>query len=530
LVLEVSQTAKLPANVLASKVIHNAYLIFILLVAALLSSPPYSFMALILLMCFVYSFYEPLTSELNLALTFFASVLAPLLLEASAAGFYAVFLVVPALALLDGSLRGNASSSIFCSLKGKGSEATYVLKSLAAALFLTLVASLVLQNRTLMVTSILLAGYLSTVFAYVIHEVSKMPLEESKTLIRVLVGEKIETKVTVKGKSGARLHVFLRPQDQWVSVNPSNFTFGGIAEFDLAFTPPLAGPSKVRVQALMVDQWGLTQTSQTLEPVDLHIIPRARYAEWLARKYLEETAPGASPAAAVPPLRAVKAARRGVEYHGSRLYQPGDRLKEVDWKHTLKLGELVVKEFLGAQDQPVIIGVNLAVEDVKEADEVAYSLVMSALTFAREAAPTGLAAYNMIEVLAVRPPVNPRETLKEALRLTRDIAVIDLPRVTLEPAKVQYLRRALGQLEQVEAEPARKLSEVLGLEYEAARESAQANPASLAIRKAASYAKPPATIVTISAMNHDAEALTMGLEELERKGYNIISAGLRNTF
>lgn len=61
--------------------------------------------------------------------------------------------------------------------------------------------------------------------------------------------------------------------------------------------PPLAGPSKLRLQASAVDPHGLIQTNQILEPIELHIIPKAKYAQWLAKKYLEQTASGTSMAA-----------------------------------------------------------------------------------------------------------------------------------------------------------------------------------------------------------------------------------------
>ena len=40
------------------------------------------------------------------------------------------------------------------------------------------------------------------------------------------------------------------------------------AEVSLRFSPPLAGPSKIRVQAAYIDSRGLVQTGQVLEPLD----------------------------------------------------------------------------------------------------------------------------------------------------------------------------------------------------------------------------------------------------------------------
>jgi len=56
-----------------------------------------------------------------------------------------------------------------------------------------------------------------------------------------------------------------------------------------------------------------------------------------------------------------------VEYFDSRSYQPGDLLKNIDWKHTLKLNQLIVKEYIEVGGQVAIIAVNLSVTDAEVA-------------------------------------------------------------------------------------------------------------------------------------------------------------------
>jgi len=513
---------------LTPKTILKAYLMLILLAAMLISPPPYSIVALILLILQVYLIYRPLRAELSLALAFSVIILTPLTLEPSAGKLFSTFLMIPALPLLDQSLRENALNQFFGYSKG-GRKFTTIMRALATTLLLVCMLSLLLLNEMLMLTSILLTGYLAIVLAYIFYKIPKMPLEESKTWSRVVVGDTIRMPITLKGKANVPFHVLLEPSHSWIRLKPSKLMLAAEEkeEINLVVAPPLAGPSKPQLQALAIDPWGLTQISQVLEPVELHIIPRARYAEWLARKYLEQTAPGTIPAAAIPPLRALRAAKRGVEYYGSRLYQPGDRLRDLDWKHTFKLQELIVKEFVGAHGQPAIIAANLTAKDPEEADGLAYNLVTSALTLAREAAPTALAAYNHEEALAMTPPTNPREALRRTLRLTRSITLIKPLEKTLQPLDVQRLRRSISQLEQAKTEPAQKLAGILKMEYEAIQEAAGGHPASQTLRKTAESTPPPALITVVSSWSHDAEALAITLEKLKGKGYNAIPVGAR---
>ena len=507
----------------ATETVPKAYLILILFAGTLLSPPPHSIVALILLALQIYSVYKPLKPGLSLALTFSTLILVPLSLEPSAGKLFSPLLTVPAIPLLDKSLRENAMEQRLSRFKD-GRKATTTTKTLAITLFIMLISSVVLSNQTLTLTCSLLTIYLAAISLYVLAKVLKRPLDESKTLCRVVVGENAKTSMTIRGKAAVPLHVLLKAQCDWLHLQPSQFTLAGEgeAEISIAVKPPLAGPSKVQVQALAVDVWGLTQTGQTLEPLELHIIPRAKYAEWLAKRFLEQTAPGGGVAAEVPPSRMIRAARLGVEYYGSRPYQPGDRLRDVDWKRTLKLHELIVKEYAGAHEQPAIVAANLTASSPEEADELAYTFITSALTLAEEGLPTALAAYNEREVIEAVPPINPREALKKALKLTKGIVVMKHPKRVLEPPNVRSLLRSIEQLQRLEGEPARRLSEILKFEHEALQDNARRHPVSKALEKEAKGTSPPATIIVVSLLNHDAEALSVTLENMRKRGYNTI--------
>ena len=506
-----------------ARVASQAYLILILSTGIMLSPLPYSIVALFLLTLQIYSVYKPPKPGLNLAITFSTLVLAPLTLEPPAGKLLSAILTVPAIPLLDKALRENAVEQPSTYLSdGRGATATA--KALTTALLLTFTSSIILLNQTLMLTSMLLAAYLTSTLLYVLIRIPKKPLAESKTWCRVIVGESAKTSATIKSKAAMPLHVSLKPPHDWAQLYPSKFTLPirGEVDVSLAVKPPLAGPSKIQIQALTIDMWGLTRTGQTLEPVELHIIPRARYAEWLARKFLEITAPGTSVMAEVPPLRASITGRLGLEYYGSRPYQPGDRLRDLDWKHTLKFRELIVKEYAGAQGQPAIMVVNLVAGDPEEADKLAYTFITSALTLAVEGLQTALTAYNEREVVESTPLISSREALKRALKLTQKITTIKPPKRVLEPPNVIRLRRSIEQLKTLKSEPARRLAEILSFEQEALEEAARIHPASKAVETVAEICPPPATIALISLRNHDAETLPVILERMEKGGYVVM--------
>jgi uncharacterized protein (DUF58 family) len=505
------------------KTISEEYL-FLIFVAAILSSPPlYSTTTLILLALWIYSLHKPLNSGLTLTLTLSTLILTPLTLESLTGQLFSAFFTIPAIPLLDQSLRENALNQSF-SFSKDGRKATITLKALATTLSLLFASSLILLSSTLMLTSIILIGYLILVLSNSFYTTPKSPLEESKTWRRVVVGETAEAPLTLKSKAKTRLQVLLEPPPRWVHIQPSRFAIEtrGQVKISLKVTPTLAGPSKLQLHALTVDSRGLTQTNQTLEPVELRIVPRARYAEWLAKKYLEQTAAGTAPIAVTSPLKMLRTAKLGIEYYSSRLYQPGDRLKDVDWKHTVKLQELVIKEYLSTQGQSAIIAANLTAKDPEEADGLAYNLITSSLTLAKEAVPTALAAYNQKDVIATTKAINPRETLKKALKLTQNITLLEPKQKTLEPPDVKRLRRNINQLEQVKTKPAQKLAGILKLEYEVIQETAKKHPAGQALTKAAGGTNAPAVITVVSPFSHDADALAVTLEKLKRKGYRTV--------
>lgn len=505
------------------KTIPRIYLISSLLAAMLLSPLPHSAIASILLLLQVYFIYRPLGADLNLALTFSTLFIIPLTLEPAVGEWFAVLFAIPVLPLLDFSLREKAWNQDFHLSEGR--KPTTLLITLSTAIIAMLVLSLILANWALSLTSALLATYLIVVSIYVLYSVPKAPLQASYTRVRIIAGDTSNISVAIENGSKLALHSLFTSPHLWVRLDSDRFKIERHeVRVNLALTPSLSGPSKPRLQALMTDPWGLVRMNQNLKPVEMHVIPRAKYAAWLANKFLGQGTRQISPAVtAASPSEAPIASRRGVEYLSSRPYQPGDKLKDMDWKHMCKLNELIVKEYIEAKGLSTIIAVNLTVKDAEESDKLAYNLITLALTLARTAAPTALAAYNHQGVLLTTEALEPREILKRALKLERDIVIDEPVHRFLQTPDIRRLRRTMNQLEQAKTEPAQKIADLLRFENQAIQRSAKDHPAAQAITKVTAYVHTPATIAVVSGWNHDAEALLATLDRLERQGYNPIS-------
>jgi uncharacterized protein (DUF58 family) len=505
------------------KTVAKAYFVSVLLLAILVSPLPQLALALVLLAIQLALTLRPPKGNMGLVLIFASLIFAPLAFSAMVGGVFAVLLMIPGFLLIDESLKENAAGQRF-GFKKAGRVASDVLKVLSTGVLVVFLASVLLWNLTLMLTVAALSAYFVVILTGVFRKIPRTPFEESKTWNRIVVGETVSSMSPLKTKCNVPIFVSLSSLVSWVNVEHSEFVLPSGSEVNVAlnFTPPLAGPSKILLHALAVDSRGLVMTGQNLEPVDLHIVPRAKYARWLATKYLERTASGSSIVGSVVSDFSQKVAKKGVEYYGSREFQPGDRWKDVDWKHTYLFGELIVKAFAGAQGQNAILVADLTAKDPEEADKLAFDLVMSAYTFALESLPTAFAVYNCDKILAMSAPMDPREALKKALQLAEKIIIVEPSEKFLEPTEMRKIRRSINQLEKTKMDAGQKLAEVLKLEYETNQKTAFNHPVSKALNKIIEGIRPPATITVVSSSSCNENVLNIILEKAVDKGYNII--------
>ena len=294
----------------------------------------------------------------------------------------------------------------------------------------------------------------------------------------------------------------------------------------MSLSPELSGPSKVKLAGWAIDRLGLIQTRFELEPINLYVIPRARYASWLAKKYLAETRPGALPLLTdMRTLTTIYGFQRGIEYYGNRQYQPGDSLKNIDWKHSLNRREFITKEFAEFQGKPAVMLVNLAVGSAEEADKLACNIIVTAISLARENILTALAAYNTERVELTTAALEPRRLVFQSLLLAREMVTIVNPVKYLSPPDVMRLKSDINRLRHLESGPSKALLNLLEIEYGSLYDNAKHSPATRALSEVFARIDKQSNIIVISCRNGDTEALAFNefsfARKRERHNYNM---------
>ncbi|MFC2004382.1 DUF58 domain-containing protein [Chloroflexota bacterium] len=329
--------------------------------------------------------------------------------------------------------------------------------------------------------------------------------------------------LTVKTDVGGLL--FVESPYEWLKVSPNVMSLKEnklVAEVSLS--PALSGPLLIKLEAKAIDCWGLMQIKFKLEPIHLYVIPRARYAAWLAKRYLAETKPGTLPLMSnIEAIKPIYGLRRGVEYYGSQLYQPGDSLKNIDWKHSLKYNELITKEFAEFHGRSAIILINLAAGDAEEADKLGYKIIMTAISLAQENIPAALAAYNHEEVRLTTAILQPHQLVVRSLQVAQEMVAFINPVKYLSPPDVTRLKANISRIQFVESKASKVLTQLLQLEYKNLSNNARLNPATKALAEVFTKVDKQSNIVIISHRNHDSEALAYTTFSFMNKGNTVIT-------
>ncbi len=444
----------------------------------------------------------------------------------------AVLLVLPALPWLTDTLRrGSRRHTVLIATAFRkalvrlpaGRGASPYLIALTAGLLVVCLIGIVASQPVLAGGALLLLGFLWGLVALSYRRVPAQFVVVRPPTVRVLARETLDIPITLSARTLFPLNISLEPPNAWTTIVPTIETLNGEGlRVKVTVTPPLAGPSTVSVSAGAFDPWGLTILKQHVDLVHLRVIPRAAYATWLARRYLEETKGGSLALTTGSGTTQMGRGRRGLDYYGARPYEPGDGLKDLLWKQMLKLNQYVVKERRDDQSEPVLIVARLQAADPEGADWLAYSLLTAAITLARDGVPIAFAAYTGTAVMSATPPLSPRSAVVQALELIERIQVTPRPRRMLEAPVVARLRRTISRLATSRTDPARRLARVLSFEYAALQSRARAHPASAAIRRAVGLLAPPATVLLVADAPDERDVLDVVLERVQGVGVHVM--------
>ncbi len=500
------------------------YVIAVLIAAAVLSSPVLALVPIVLLVWYLCLMWWAASPTVNLLTEYFTFLAIAVLLATQTGHLIATLIALPVMILVDCSLRRSSEVAAFRDT-AYWRRLTDIGIILLVTTFCVLGISLLSGNTSLLIASAVVVGYLGVLYVVVFLHLPLKPVEEIQIYQRMVAGSDGHLNIELTKRTGIGGQLLVMSPYEWLKVGTNRLA---LKEQKLvvrvSLSPPLAGPSIVKLIGYAVDRWGLLQVRFELEPIRLFVIPRARYAAWLAERYLATTKPGSLPLMAdVAALRPIYGLRRGIEYYGSQQYQPGDSLKNIDWKHSYKYSQLVVKEFAEFHGQSAVIMVNLAVGNAEEADQLAYKIIVTALSLAREGIPAALAAYDDKNVKLTTATLAPRRLLLQCLQIAREMITTVNPVKYLDPPDVTRLRANIGRVESVGSKASEVLLQLLQLEYRNLDTDARLSPATKALSSAFTKVSREATVVVISHRNHDAGALAFLTHNLARSGTAVVA-------
>jgi hypothetical protein len=505
--------------------ILKSYTVLALIVAAVRSPLAFASIPILLLVWFLYQWRWPTSQLIDYLTQYFIFVAIALVFMPIVGLYFALLIALPQIAAIDIKLRDIGRVTVPDASSRKRSITNIGIVTLSVTIGVILIGLMVWSMTLLLACGIILVYFLSIGLIIWFRLPSPAVIGETAQL-RVIAGREAQSDVVLKRASKLKGMLFLQSRYQWCKIVPNAFIPLGANEISIkaSVTPTLAGPTDIKIDGCVIDPWGLSQVRFEINLVKLVVIPRARYADWLARKYLTGAKFGWLPLISnVGSIRPQYGLRRGVEYYGNRMYQPGDSLKNIDWKHSVKYNELVSKEFFEIQAQPVIILINLVANDAEETDKLAYNIIVSSLSLAQDGIPAALAAYDDNGVILTTSSLIGQELAVRSLEIVKEIITKESATKSLNPPDVSHLRANIRRLNDTESRPAEALRDLLQIEFKSLSINAKSNPCTAALDEVMTKMNQQSTVIVISNQNHDAEALAFNLYTLTVKGNTVIS-------
>ena len=496
------------------------------LVAAVVRSPlAFSFVPIVLLVWFLYQWRWPSSHVVEYLTQYFLFFATSLLFSAITGPYFAVLVSLPLIGMIDLKLRDIGRATLPDTSRHARSITNTGMITLGITAGIVFVG-LMVGSTTLLLACGIIIIYLLAIALMVWHGLSEVPVVSETRQLRVVAGHEVEIEIILKRQAKMNGMLFLESPYSWFKTTPNALIplAADKIRISAAATPTLGGPTDIKIKACVIDPWGLSQVRFEISPVKLVVIPRARYADWLARKYLRGSKFGRLPLISnVGAIRPLYGLRQGIEFYGNRMYQPGDSLKNIDWKHSVKYNELVSKEFFEIQAQPVIILINVVAGDAEATDKLAYNIIVSSLSLAQDGIPAALAAYDDQDVILTTTSLDARELTIRTLEIVKELVTKENVTKSLKPPDVVRLQANIGRLKQSESQPAAVLRELLQIEFKSLRHNARSHPCSAAINEVMAKTNRQSTILVISNQNHDADALAFNAHVLTGKGNIVIS-------
>jgi len=488
----------------------------LLVIGSLLSDAPAATGSVVLVILYVGSLMAGWWPGF-LAAAIASSLVLPVLLTPYL-GYWSLFLAVPAVGAVGHGLT-NLAPALMAAQPPARRALSPLASSIGVALAAIVLVAVVLSASALALAGTLLVLVMGAGVAIQYVRIGPRPLVAWKQEISARAGERVD--VTVKPRSersGVGGYVRLSA-DAGVSLRDAGpFPLEGITQTGVSFTPLLGGPTNMVLSASVTDVLGLIHLGQSLDVARLNVVPRARVARWAAEEFLERREGGLDSGRILSgQVAGFLAGQAGVEYLSSRMYQPGDSLLSVDWKHTARLQSLVVKTFDDGARSAGMFLVNLSATSVDESDRLVYEFLSAALTVASMSHSASLAVYDDSGDGHLSPVLDGYRLVKEVLASCADVRVVPEWRRELRPLSAQDMHSREGHVRRVGGDRASRLARLLALRQTSMRTHIEGAPASTLLRDAARRYR-PAWCIAISAMHSDAEAVMTGLRRIARDG------------
>ena len=497
----------------------HLYLVILLVVVTFLAPPPYPWLALGILAVQAVYFSRDFHPPQALAVALITLLLTPLAASTVIGGWWAGALILPALPIMETAAR-RAVPLLPAPRYDPGTRVSQTTARVVLALVAVALLAVALGNRPILAASAVMFAALVARVLYSLARMPRSPIVAEPAMVRCLAGDVTEARLVIRNACPLSIRVSARSAEPWcdISLETAGLPPRQEAGVQVSATPPLAGRFHPVMCFAAYDDAGLVSRCTEEAPLDIRVIPRARYARELGRRFLEQTQGMGDLIAA-----SWSGHTRGIEFRGLRAYQPGDRMRDFAWRHSFKYNFPVVIDRYDPLPGGAILLVNLATSSEEETDWLSYQIVTSALTAARAGVPIVIAAYTLEGVHVATRGLPPRESVRVALRLSDEVVTLTPQRRLLEPPNLLRLRRIARNLAAAyRGQTAPGIHRMIELETETLEEIAAAHPAWAAARHIMQVAAPPATASLITHWNHDADALAVVVARLTSSGYRCL--------